>query len=83
MTTRIHGGHFNYSRLHDIMLALMCWNWDFEMDTCNGILSIPGYSRADFIINATEERGSLIPEDLEFELGTDSCDVILKVNPYK
>lgn len=79
MTTRIHGGGFNYSRLHDIMLALMCWNWDFEMDTYNGILSIPGYSRADFIINAIEDKGQLIPEDLYFDLGIDSCDVILKV----
>ena len=79
MTTRIHGGHLNYSRLHDIMLALMCWNWDFEMDTCNGILSIPGYSRAEFITNAVEDRGQLIPEDLEFKLGIDSCDVILEV----
>lgn len=79
MATRIYGGHFNYARLHDIMLTLMCWNWDFEMDTCNGILSIPGYDRADFIINALEDRGRLIPEDLEFKLGTDSCDVILEV----
>lgn len=79
MTTRIHGGNFNYARLHDIMLALMCWNWDFEMDTCNGILSIYGYDRADFIINALKDRGQLIPEDLEFKLGTDSCDVILEV----
>ena len=83
MTTRIHGGDFNYSRLHDIMLALMCWNWDFEMDTCNGILSIPGYSRAEFICAATEDRGQLIPEDLEFELGTESCDVIIKVAELK
>ncbi len=83
MTTRIHGGSFNYSRLHDIMLALMCWNWDFEMDTCNGILSIPGYSRADFIINAIEDKGQLIPEDLYFDLGTNSSDVILKVAELK
>lgn len=83
MTTRIHGGHFNYSRLHDIMLALMCWNWDFSMDTCCGILTIHGYNRADFIIAATEDRGDLIPEDLEFELGTDSSDIILKVNPKR
>ena len=78
MTTRIHGND-NYSRLHDIMLALMCWNWGFEMDTCNGILSVQGCSRADFIICAIQDKGQLIPEDLEFELGTDSCDVILKV----
>lgn len=83
MTTRIHSNDFTYIRLLDIMRALMCWNWDFEMDTCSGILSIPGYSRADFIIAAIEERGSLIPEDLEFELGADSCDVILKLAELK
>lgn len=78
MTTRIHGG-LNYARLHDIMLTLMCWNWDFEMDTCYGILSIPGYSRAEFITNAVKDRGQLIPDDLDFKLGIDSCDVILEV----
>ena len=82
-TTRIHGGAFNYIRLLDIMQALMCWNWDFSMDTCNGILTVHGYNRADFIIAATKERGELLPEDLEFELGTDSTDVILNVNPLK
>lgn len=82
-TTRIHGGDFNYCRLLDIMQALMCWNWDFSMDTCCGILTIHGYNRADFIINAIEDRGELIPEDLEFELGTESTDVILKVNTLK
>lgn len=80
MTAKIHGTDCHtYPRLHDIMLALMCWNWDFEVDTFSGTISIPGYSRAEFIIAAIEDKGGLIPEDLEFELGQDSSDVILKV----
>ena len=77
--TYIHGGHFNYSRLLDIMQMLMCWNWDFSMDTCRGILKVEGYNRADFIINAVKETGDLLPDDLYFELGTESADVILRV----
>ena len=76
--TRIHGG-LKYSRLHDIMLALMCWNWDFSMDTCEGILTIHGIDRATFLIEAVKEAGQGIPEDLVFNLGEGLEDVTLDV----
>lgn len=78
-STHIWGGAFNYARLHDVMLALMCWNWDFEVDTCSGVITIPGRSRADFIIAATKDRGELLPADLYFRLGKSSDMVVLEV----
>ena len=66
-TTYIKGG-LNYTRLLDIMQMLMCWNWDFSMDTCSGILTIHGYDRADFLIALIHEG---MPEDLTFELDDD------------
>lgn len=66
-TTYIKGG-LNYTRLLDIMQMLMCWNWDFSMDTCSGILAIHGYDRADFLIALIHEG---MPEDLTFELDDD------------
>lgn len=53
--TYIRGG-INYARLLDVMNMLMCWNWDFQMDTCNGVLKIIGYSVDEFLEGVEEER---------------------------
>ena len=78
-STHIWGGAFNYARLHDVMLALMCWNWDFEVDTQSGVITLPGRTRADFIVAATQDRGQLLPEDIYFRLGRSSDMVVLEV----
>lgn len=67
-TTYIKGG-LNYARLIDVMLMLMCWNWDFSMDTCEGILTIHGYHRSDFLVALIHWEG--MPEDLTFSLDDD------------
>ena len=65
----------NYSRLLDVMNMLMCWNWDFSMDTFNGIITIPGHHRYDVINELIED--TMLPEDIVLDLDDNDPDTLI------
>lgn len=80
--TYIKANDFNYIRMTEIMHALMCWNWDFSMDTFKGVLKIKGFDSVEFIANVEywQRDDPRFLEGFVFHKTTEKNTLIFEIN---